>query len=59
MVLRVINNWRELLLKIDERYIIYISSYLYGTIPTGDKQIYDTETEQTEPLEMRSYSLHV
>ncbi|MCB5237795.1 hypothetical protein [Niallia circulans] len=37
---------------LDERYIIYISSYLYGTIPSGDIQIYDTEKERTEALEL-------
>ncbi|HEO8420859.1 TPA: hypothetical protein VBX77_002889 [Yersinia enterocolitica] len=37
---------------LDERYIIYISSYLYGTVPSGEIQIYDTETEQREPLSL-------
>ncbi len=37
---------------LDERYIMYISSYLHGTVPSGDIQIYDTETGQTEPFEL-------
>lgn len=37
---------------LDERYILYISSYMYGTVPSGDLQIFDTETGQSEPLEL-------
>lgn len=37
---------------LDERYIIYINSYMYGTIPSGELQIYDTETQQILPLEL-------
>ncbi|WP_400246752.1 hypothetical protein AB3U99_07955 [Niallia sp. JL1B1071] len=47
-----VQNYPSGALWLDERYILYISSYMYGTVPSGDVQIYDTETEQSEPLEL-------
>ncbi|KAB7664809.1 hypothetical protein [Bacillus sp. B1-b2] len=37
---------------LDNRYIMYINSYLYGTIPSGDVQIYDTERGRIMPLDL-------
>ncbi|PAD26809.1 hypothetical protein CHH62_05425 [Niallia circulans] len=37
---------------LDERYILYMNSNLYGTIPSGELKIYDTETKRQLPLDL-------